>query len=1122
MKKAVFYLLTLFFWINLVQGQRKINYIKISEGSQLTIEAKAETVNNVTFTISPSTNTDEKDLDDIRFPYQIKVAPFNEKTFNDNFLQFLKQVEVYQSRNLILSDLLQQLKNTEIDTVDRNVEVLEAIKKSFTEELKKEFFQQEEATLKTIKEKLGKESLEKIKTKFTAALENILKNRVVDFLDKDLNEALKVLRKQTDKSTTSFYQKQLRLQDRIRTIYRYFDDQIVLLFEYDTEPVAGTLYYNSTIENVQYFSSSFTQTHLYEKKKNYGKLLRELNKIVLNSDSINEAKNRYTIEFFKSKIDQDSLNLVIKKEVLESVGRVKSELEDSLWYQFDWFKDAIVHLGNKMDEAYYKLIPRDEAKILLLEFDDFEDLSDSEKEKYIQGTLSLFYDNDMEISNFRENLITRLEEERTNFIAKVEFKKYPPIERLLHDYFKNYYRSELIAKKGQYLEEQYIKFPEKFVKIFKNIIYDYSSYSEVEKYNFIEDQILEIENKKAFDALCPDLNQFHKNQLVLGKLKDKPEFDRLIRESYKNARFISRYDSNQRMERELKELADGLIKNDSSLEYLKNASVQQKIEGIQPEVSRDTNPRNVILIQRYLDNFQWLGANDSSRYTDVVEELRQSFISLKKIVEGNSRIKELIQTEEISVELFNNPFDINDFKDFLREIQASRYDENGTGQIFKLQKAQDSLKIVIKSKLKKAPLRSFKPERMELDFNDGFIENIVVFGKIFDIKLDENNGCNEIFEKILKTDKNWIKDLEQNVKFVNDFPFGFSSSKDYDDFKESKLTVYEGRIKKFVVKLGKIFPNYVQKLANNRLDYSPKNEVVIIRQEDMIVNGINSISLRKETSSKLFNFSVYTDFVGFQDNPNGTVQVEFSKLIPLYTKRNTARNPKSLFGRQGNSYGYLNYVLPQLRWSRLETSDNSKNLVLSYQTIFEGSNQRDIPFVTILDLLRYENISVGGDLNILSFDFPQFKSRVELNLSGRYGRTKILDTGGEPLSVSSDSTNAVSRPDVNTWRYYPEFIFRLRPEERYGANISYRPIRFNTVTTDFSVVSSADRFRQDLSDDPQWLQQFEINAHYSPSGRRENRFFFRYRYTTTAGLETNGFSEIQLGYSLSLRVNNKK
>ncbi|MEM9681557.1 MAG: hypothetical protein AAF901_14640, partial [Bacteroidota bacterium] len=429
--------------------------------------------------------------------------------------------------------------------------------------------------------------------------------------------------------------------------------------------------------------------------------------------------------------------------------------------------------------------------------------------------------------------------------------------------------------------------------------------------------------------------------------------------------------------------------------------------------------------------------------------------------------------------------------------------------------SDDTLLRRILQLLRETPLWEFTIDDMQLDINDGFVEHIVINGKITGISKDndKNHDFNDKLDQIIKENPGWKTNIGRQLKFVNLFPYGFSSSKDFEDFKEYKVSVYKGKHKEFEVDLEKIFPNYVQTLQNDRLDFSPRDQVVTFLIGDE-KEGFRE--LKKDKSSKLFTLNVYSDFNGLKENdPNGVLQFEVNKLIPLHTKRRTWRLSDRYI--RGFNYGYFNFVDPHLRWSRLDANDNTSSLPLTYIDGFEGDASIRIPYVTHLDLFRFENISVGADFNIMSLDFPTAKFRFELNVGARYGRTRVIDTDGEPITDQNEELNVDKVYNVNTWRFYPDFTIRLRPEERYGATVHYRFIRFNSVTNDFSSISSEEAFTQTLSDNPQWLHQFALNAHFSPSGRKDDRFFFRYRYTNTANWEYNGYSEIQVGYSMALR-----
>ncbi|RDY60020.1 hypothetical protein [Flagellimonas nanhaiensis] len=1116
-------------------AQKEIKDVPLSEGSKLTISAKAETVNNVSFTIKPTTNIDGKDLDGIKLPYEMKVAPFNQKTFKDSFLQFLERIEIYQSRNFTLYEFLKELKNTSEAKHDRKDEVLEAISKSFSDELKTKFFGKKSVTLEEIKEKLKNENLEPQKADFIEAIEGILKKRITDFLDDDLKKALKASRKPGDNNVTDLYAMRVRLEDRISTIYRYFNDQIVLLFEYDTEPVAGTLYFNKKIEGVQYFTSRSYETYFQNRVGNYHKLIKRLYSIWISHES---KKNERGI-----KCCLDSVNPLYKS----SEGNLTDDILESMT-NIEYRKDSIAKtINEKVEELRKNLetIEWYEAKDFINKIKGYP-----ENEKYSKGiSLSLSEAEEYHVMKERDNYFSKNKTEAKKYLQKirdtllnrqtkrmVEALRKDDLKQCYYFQIQNFFKHNRKEYKSIYIDN-----PKQFYDRFIAITHKFRIYNRHKRKEFVYEELLKHKNKEVFNDLAkikPNYEQkvdsLKRLRVGMDYLNTKELFFEALdkyTKSFKNeleSEDVNYYINKERIElrKEIISELENLAAKDEEITFSKvydrNATLefikQNSDSLIKTKVERYEN-----LIDTKMD-----GSEDKvqGEFRKKVEEYQNELLTMIR------KDKWLIDSDIYDKTLYDNLvlMDVTDLRAEYSKISKSqrRYFERERNAIEKTEKEikEDISKLEadIQKQIKKAPLWNLETELLELDFNEGFTEHIVMYGTVKEVAPvdEESRDLNENWLKdILKNNNDWESNIGRKLKFVNQFPYGFSSSKDYDDFKEYKLVVYRGKHREFEVSLEKIFPNYVQKLGNNRLDFSPKNNVVTLRQEHMAEDKNNSIELRKETSSQLFDFSLYTDFVGFQDNPNGLVQVEFSKLVPLYTKRKTDHFWQRYLG-QGYNFGRFNYIIPQFRWARLDSGDDSDNLPLSYATAFEGGTESRLPFVTTVSLLRYENISVGADLNLVSFDFPNSKFRFELNAGGRYGRTKVLDTRGEPIQITSDSTNVRATLDVNTWRYYPEFIFRLRPEERYGANLSLRPIRFNTVTDDFSTVSSEEKFRQDLTDNPQWLHQIEINAHFSPSGRKDNRFFFRYRYTTNADWETNGFGEIQLGYTMSFRVANKR
>ncbi|WP_299519099.1 hypothetical protein [Winogradskyella sp.] len=439
-----------------------------------------------------------------------------------------------------------------------------------------------------------------------------------------------------------------------------------------------------------------------------------------------------------------------------------------------------------------------------------------------------------------------------------------------------------------------------------------------------------------------------------------------------------------------------------------------------------------------------------------------------------------------------------------------------------------------KSQIIDIPFWRFDIDNIEIDINDGFIEHITATGKALHPEVDKIAILNSIedwqkvyyvdtdLEKAIKEfyEEPLVKDIFADImgnyfKFDNEFPIGFSSKSDFADLANYKLYAFEGERKVFSLPLNNIIKLYIQRHQNDRLNFSPKDQVVRLPTDDP--NGEMKLELKKEKSSKILNTKVFTDFNGLKESePNGLVQFEVEKEVPIFTRR----WPLNI-GRSSN-WGLGNYAIFNLTWAKLNEEDRELQ-VLKAPSVLNNQPQTD-NYITYLDLIRFENISVGVDLNVLSFDFPLVKTRVELNAGVHYGRVKVIDDVSNPTDDNPEATIRQFEKDVNMIRIYPDVIVRIRPEERFGGYLRFRP--FRTIVPDneeFFTVYSADDFlqdpnnRQDAIEDQRWLQRYELGAFYTPSAESDNKFFFRYRYTNTSIWETNGYSEIQLGYQIYLR-----
>ncbi len=1212
-------------------SQKKINAAPIEE-SKLKIEAEATSASRVQVIITPTIDYD-KNKAGISLPIKLDISPFNELDFSDRFKDQLKKIYRYQETTIKVK-AFDKIKAADIDTnvmKEYAVFIDSFIDSHFNDEEKKKYFKSDDPTRETIIDTLiskdPKNVVESIKQRIGEALKYRLEILNEGFY-KHLGNVVHYNTVADDKKgegkeqvdVEDYFISRQVLDERTRGLYRYFESQLTLLFRYDTEPVAGRLFYNTEITNVQYYEDAISERYFDKKVSNYHRLIKQLSLLKLGiKDTLHleykaESTEKHRIDKNQESefIERDSFqndcyvfdNYFIENHILNrnEVSKMsRKKVEDNLHYimlvlkntrskSFDELQEEI---GSKHENAYYtltqafldsvvkrRLLSNGREQNWLEYGTKIEKLSDEkdkltkklnkewvEKDELIKKLNKEWIEKDVKLKNdlnekikliknsftfskrdsvikvegLVENQLCHLIQTKTDSVIKF-YKQDRTLERAM--------LMEIVChfsgRDGKQFEDKYLQNPKSFLEDFSQIINSFRSYRYGKRKNIIKKKVLRLKNIEVFDTLRLSVSKYYQNKKLIDQNEFQGDFygfhnelmkaevvlfERLsnfidIREELLTNNHYSLINPQQRPKK-IQESENETDKIDS-LDQNEPTDVRPKLRG--PTARRRTQ----YLYQEY--------AVAKERFDSALMAFKDQMDSLKYFLKRRSR-SELENIPDSFYKCFLESFSMDThYKNYFGNNNSAKSDEPGDISYFHdlenmlnalkhcyistkeankelkkslaidiLSKEMDFAKKNIYTTLKKNPLWDFKADDIQLDINDGFIEHIVVTGKITGISRNQewDNDFNEKLRKIVQDSLGLGNNIGKQLKFTNTYPYGFSSSKDYDVLKAKPLYVYRGSLKQYEMEVESVFPNYVQTLQNDRLDFSPKDQEVKLPEPG---KDKGSVDLRKEQSSKLFNLAVYSDFNGLKAaDPNGILQFELKRNIPLYTKRNTIKRTRL-------NWGYANFVEPQFRWARLDAANNEKNLTLSYATSFIGTQQDSIPYATQLDLLRYENISVGAHLNVISLDIPLAKIRLELNAGGKYARVKVLDTNGQQVENNDGKSNIDDTFDVNTWRFYPDFTVRLRPEERYGADVSFRPIRFNSVTNDFSNISSEETFTQTLSDDPQWLHQIEINAHFSPSARKDDTFFFRYRYTNNAKWEFNGFSEIQVGYSMSLKI----
>jgi len=400
----------------------------------------------------------------------------------------------------------------------------------------------------------------------------------------------------------------------------------------------------------------------------------------------------------------------------------------------------------------------------------------------------------------------------------------------------------------------------------------------------------------------------------------------------------------------------------------------------------------------------------------------------------------------------------------------------------------------------------FKVHDISIQFQDGFIENIIVQGK-----WDYYPGL---------------------LKFENVSPIPFSTRRDfrtlYDYFIYEKTFFSTKRSKDGVqgpcsIRLGDLL-YYAQNLDIDSKDYSPFNHVY----KSTITDSITTVNLYKEKTSKILELKIFSDLKGIENNnPNGLVQLELSRKLNFWNNRITIPRLKNMKRPNLFNIGFLNSVTPYFTMNKVE--NNQKRLIPSYL----GTQQKDTlqpnVFASTLKLFQYQTFGLGANFSIMIFDIPGLKSTISFNTGFYYGRTLLQDT----LRVKTDSSNFkpidannVNNYGVNTFRRTHEVAWQIFPDKRYGMTVSQQFTNFRLLNDQLKQVRDSadytgylkslkgDRSKIDAYEYKKWLATTEVYAFYRPS--EYNRVFFRYRFNWDLQNIKENFHQIQLGISTYL------
>lgn len=438
----------------------------------------------------------------------------------------------------------------------------------------------------------------------------------------------------------------------------------------------------------------------------------------------------------------------------------------------------------------------------------------------------------------------------------------------------------------------------------------------------------------------------------------------------------------------------------------------------------------------------------------------------------------------------------------------------------------------------------FKVENTQIVFQQGFIQDIIVDGKIVkDISQNPSSKVNsdsmklEEFENVELRFSNYYGigfSTKKNVRNLNRIALYPNQKKDVDkrflynkpqnksekkidtdekgkgdnESKKEKVDYWVNLFEEneIHIKLSEVIEFYDFKNGLYTTDFSPANIKVTL-------DGDKSITLYKDKTYKILEARVFSDFLGFNsDEPNGLLQFEVEKQFNFNTTRY-----KFLTYRIRTGIGIMEYL--KLSGGVTKIEDNNRSLVPEMQdeevTSFTGEtillNKR---FTTPIDIVNHQSWKVGINTNAVLLDIPLIKSQMHINGGFRFAQTKVLDslrTLNSDLSIKSKQKEY----NLSYWLFYPEITWHILPETRYGFYASWRPKYFYSISDGVEFAGAQNKLtgirRQNISN---WINEYELLGYLYVNEEKQNgKLFVRWCLNSEMGFSKNNFSQFQVGYS---------
>jgi hypothetical protein len=518
-------------------------------------------------------------------------------------------------------------------------------------------------------------------------------------------------------------------------------------------------------------------------------------------------------------------------------------------------------------------------------------------------------------------------------------------------------------------------------------------------------------------------------------------------------------------------------------------SIQSTLVAENKTLENEINKRDFMI-----ENVANIDENEIQIINEIIANKRQSIINLlvNQNDAENSHIRLENELSKINAKISDVSKSIKKKEEYVKKYE----DSLNTNKVF-IRKIEN----IYAQELFKAGLINVKINNIQFEFNNGFLENIIIMTEPkFDFIIDENI----------------ITPSQKYIKFTNNYPLGFSSKTDLENLKKVELFAIQDKKVEYSINFKDVVINIEEILELNRKDYSPRNKAVI---------GLNPETtperdFHKDNSTQILEARIFSDLSGINaTKPNGLIQLEVDKVIPLLTNRRTKSDtywPFRWMINKNNNYGFFNYIKPEFTWSKIEQNLRSLDLKLDSKQVVSENDTTTVStlYASTLDIRQFEMLSVGADLNIWFLDLPYAKSSFYFNAGFRFGRTLLT------LNDIASTNEFGMKGFTNTVQFMPEFGYKINGDERYGLDFSYSPNwvisdsrGFKQTSDTFGIFETNETFSHQQQNK---LHRITLLAYFNVTPSTTGRLFFRFRSFHQWKNWSNNFTQYQLGYSFFL------